>query len=99
MSFGFSISPPVFSGSLAPEHISGLGFDPRQRFQGCCDALSSKPKATMSNVAMPMTFLLSVSAESLPGLSFYWLKIILLFEYFLILGFKTNLFTQQIFWG
>lgn len=70
MSFGFSISPPVFSGSLAPEHISGLEFDPRQRFQGCCDALSSKPKATVSNIAMPMTYLLPLSAKSLPGLSF-----------------------------
>lgn len=65
MNFGFPISPPIFSDSLASEHIIGLGFEPRQRFQGCCDALSSKPKATTLNVAMTMTFLLSVSGESL----------------------------------
>lgn len=52
------MSPPVISGSLAPEHISELGFDPTQRFQGCCDAVSSKSKATKSNVLMIVTFLL-----------------------------------------
>lgn len=65
MNFGFSISLPVILGSLPSECIIGLWFDPRQTFQGCCDALSLKPMVTTSNVAMTMASLLSISGKPL----------------------------------
>lgn len=90
MSFGFHVSPPIFSESLAVEHITGLGFDPTRRFQRGCAALSSL------NVTMTMTFLLSVSGKSLDYVPI-WLKIIFPFKYFLTLGLNSSLFIQQIF--